>query len=351
MNTASLVRFFDACRQRGEPLVLVTVYETQGSTYSKSGAQMLVASEGRFQGMLSGGCLEGDLALRAAAVIASGEPQRLTYDLAQDDELWGLGVGCDGLMRVLLQALREENAYAPFADMAQVLQQSRSAWLALVIDSATGNAKPGAAALKVQDEVRAIGMDAAVAERLFLQHGAEESGLASADFDGETATVLFTLVRPPPRLLILGAGMDAEPLVRFASEMGWRSTVSDHRNAYVERGDFKGAEELLCLPADDLARELDLSRFDAAIVMSHHLASDRSYLRQLAATDIAYVGLLGPANRRERLVADLGDDGKRLQERLHGPAGLDIGGRGPAAIALSIIAEVQGVLERERRTG
>ena len=145
--------------------------------------------------------------------------------------------------------------------------------------------------------------------------------------------------------------MDAEPLVRFASEMGWRSTVSDHRNAYVERGDFKGAEELLCLPADDLARELDLSRFDAAIVMSHHLASDRSYLRQLAATDIAYVGLLGPANRRERLVADLGDDGKRLQERLHGPAGLDIGGRGPAAIALSIIAEVQGVLERERRTG
>ena len=346
MNTAALVRFFDACRQRGEPLVLVTVYETQGSTYSKSGAQMLVAGEGRFQGMLSGGCLEGDLALRAAAVIDSGEPQRVTYDLAQDDELWGLGVGCDGLMRVLLQALREENAYAPFADIAQVLQQSRSAWLALVIDSATGYAKPGAAALKVQDEVRAIGMDAAVAEHLFLQHGAEESGLQGADLDGESATVLFTVLRPPPRLLVLGAGMDAEPVVRLAAEMGWRCTVADHRDAYVEHGNFATADRVLCLPADDLAEELDLVQFDAAVIMSHHLASDRSYLRQLAATDIVYVGLLGPLNRRERLLADLGDDGTRLGERLHGPAGLDIGGRGPAAIALSIIAEVQAVLER-----
>jgi len=346
LNSAALVRFFNARRQSGEPLVLVTVYETQGSTYSKSGAQMLIAGDGRFQGMLSGGCLDGDLVLRAAAVIESGEPQRVTYDLAQDDELWGLGVGCDGLMRVLLQPLCKDNAYQPFADIAGMLLGIGTARLALVIDSGTGHVRPGAAALGVQDDVRALGLDKAAAERLCRQHGEWESGLASADIDGETATVLFTLVRPPPRLLILGAGMDAEPLVRMASEMGWRSTVSDHRDAYVERGDFKGAEELLCLPADALARELDLSRFNAAIVMSHHLVSDRSYLRQLAATDITYVGLLGPASRRARLVADLGDDGVRLQERLHGPAGLDIGGRGPAAIALSIIAEVQGVLER-----
>ena len=346
MNQAALVRFFDACRQRGESLVLVTVYETQGSTYSKSGAQMLVAGEGRFQGMLSGGCLEGDLALRAAAVIDSGEPQRVTYDLAQDDELWGLGVGCDGLMRVFLQALGEANEYQPFADIAGILQGTRPGQLALVIDTDSEDARPGAAALGIEGGVRAYGMAEDVAGQLFRQNAAGDSGVVTADLDGERATVLFTLVRPPPRLLILGAGMDAEPLVRFASEMGWRSTVSDHRDAYVERGDFKGAEELLCVPANDLARELDLSRFDAAIVMSHHLASDRSYLRQLATTDIAYLGLLGPVNRRERLVADLGDDGERLQERLHGPAGLDIGGRGPAAIALSIIAEVQGVLER-----
>ena len=327
-------------------MVLATVYETQGSTYSKSGDQMLIAGDGRFQGMLSGGCLEGDLVLRAAAVIDSGVPQTVTYDLAQDDELWGLGVGCDGLMRVLLQPLREENAYQPFADIARTLQEGSHAWLAVVIDSDSREVRPGAAALDVRDEVRAFGMDAVAAKRLLRQHGERQSGLASADFDGTTSTVLITLVERPPRLLVLGAGMDVEPVVRLACEMGWRCTVVDHRSTYVERGNFADAEEVLCRPADRLADDLDLSRFDAAVVMSHHLASDRSYLRQLAATDIAYIGLLGPANRRMRLLADLGENGKDLGTRLHGPAGLDIGGRGPAAIALSIIAEVQGVLGR-----
>lgn len=347
MNSAALLRFFDARRQRGEPMVLVTVYETRGSTYSKSGDQMLIAGDGNFQGMLSGGCLEGDLVLRAATVIDSGVPQIVTYDLAQDDELWGLGVGCDGLMRVILQPLREENAFQPFADIAQTIQEGRRAWLAVVIDSDAGEARPGAAALKVQNEARAFGMGPVTAERLFRQQAAGQSGLVSADLDGTTATLLFTRVKPPPRLLVLGAGMDAEPVIRLAAEMGWRCTVVDHRDATIERGDFAGAELVCCQPADLLADELDLTRFDAAVVMSHHLATDRSYLRQLAATDVAYIGLLGPANRRARLLADLGDDGKDLGERLHGPAGLDIGGRGPAAIALSIIAEVQGVLAGE----
>ena len=83
MNTESLVRFFEVRRARGEPLVLVTIYETSGSTYSKAGTQMLIDGNGNFHGMLSGGCLEGDLALRAAAVIESGTPQAVTYDLAQ----------------------------------------------------------------------------------------------------------------------------------------------------------------------------------------------------------------------------------------------------------------------------
>jgi xanthine/CO dehydrogenase XdhC/CoxF family maturation factor len=344
VNPAALALFFETHRQRGEPLVLVTVYETQGSTYSKSGAQMLIAGDGRFQGMLSGGCLEGDLVLRAAAVIDTGEPQRVTYDLAQDDELWGLGVGCDGLMRVFLQVLDEANAYQPFTDIAETLQGTEAARLALVIDAENGVAIPGAAALDGGHGVRAHGMAVALAKHLFQQHGARDSGVVRTGLDGEMAVILFTVVSPPPRLLILGAGMDAEPVVRMAGELGWRCTVTDHRDAYVQRGDFAGAESVVCLPADDLAEKLELAHFDAAVVMSHHLVSDRSYLRQLAATDISYVGLLGPASRRVRLLADLGAGGDRLGERLHGPAGLDIGGRGPAAIALSIIAEVQRAL-------
>lgn len=146
---------------------------------------------------------------------------------------------------------------------------------------------------------------------------------------------------PPLRLLVLGAGLDAEPVVRMAGELGWRVTVCDHRPAYLESGDFSAAEQVLCQPAAELAATVELAGFDAAVIMSHHLASDRAYLAQLAETDLPYIGLLGPAARRERLLGDLGARATRLAGRVFGPAGLDLGGRGPAPIALAIIAQVQ----------
>ena len=295
MNPSKLLEFFDQRRAGGEPLVLVTVIETEGSTYSKAGAHMLVDQDGIFRGMLSGGCLEGDLAVRAKVVIESGQPQTVTYNLAEDDELWGMGVGCDGLMRVYLQALTEDHGYEPFAGIADVMRG-----------------------------------DTAKEIRLPL----------AGDPPGE----LVCVVEPPPKILVLGAGLDAEPVVQFAVQMGWRCTVVDHRPAYIEQGDFTAAESKVCVPAADLAATIDLGEFEMAIIMSHHLESDRTYLRQLAATDIGYIGLLGPAQRRARLLTELGDDAAKLDERLHGPAGLDIGGRGPAPIALSIIAQMQRYL-------
>ena len=292
MNPRKLLEFFDKRRQQGEPLVLVTVISTEGSTYSKAGAHMLVDKDGIFRGMLSGGCLEGDLAVRARVVIESGKPQTVTYNLAEDDELWGMGVGCDGLMRVYLQALTPDRGYEPFAEIAEVMRGESA------------------------QEIR-------------------------MPMVGESPGELVLVVEPPPGVLVLGAGLDAEPVVHFAVQMGWRCTVVDHRPAYIEQGEFGDADSAICVPAGELATSLDLTRFDLAIVMSHHLESDRTYLRQLAATDIGYIGLLGPAPRRERLLADLGEAASGLDERLHGPAGLDIGGRGPAPIALSIIAEMQ----------
>lgn len=295
MNSTKLLEFFEARRSRGEPLVLVTVIGTEGSTYSKAGAQMLVDANGVFRGMLSGGCLEGDLAIRAQQVLETGTPQVASYDLRQDDELWGIGVGCDGLMRMVLQAIRPEDSYAPFDEVA-------ATWRG--------------------DSAREITIP-----------------VGAAEIDEVTI-----LVEPAPRLLVLGAGLDVEPVVAFAVEMGWRCTVCDHRPAYLQGGNFSGAAETHCFPANELAASLELDRFDAAIVMSHHLVSDRTYLQQLAETGIGYVGLLGPAKRRERLLGELGPRARKLSGRLHGPAGLDIGGRGAAPIALSIIAQVQQFL-------
>lgn len=345
MTTMALKSAFTNWSAAGKPLVLATVYETAGSTYSKAGARMLITGEATFQGMLSGGCLEGDLAERARTVIETGGPQAVTYDLGKnDEELWGLGVGCDGLMRIFLQPLYAESGYEPFRTIAQALDGDTVEVSATVIESSIDGLSAGSSLVTVDGDVAysSIGDTFSAAVQDLVQQASSEPqsrALAYRTSGGEAKLLLGTLT-PPPNILVLGAGLDAEPVVRFALELGWRVTVQDHRPAYIESGDFGAADAVLCVPVDTLSATIDLSRIDAAIVMSHHLASDRNYLEQLAETDIEYIGLLGPVDRRRRLVDELGSKGKQLKGRLRGPAGLDLGGRGPAAIALSIVAEM-----------
>ena len=98
---------------KGESLALITVLETEGSTYSKAGSQMLVDERGDFQGMLSGGCLEGDLAERSQQVMANDAPEVITYDLRSDDDVFGLGVGCEGALRIHIQPLSAAGQFVP----------------------------------------------------------------------------------------------------------------------------------------------------------------------------------------------------------------------------------------------
>lgn len=345
MHFQNLQEFFRVRQHRERALVLATVVETRGSTYSKAGERMLIDEHGIFQGMLSGGCLEGDLAIRAQQVLESGCPQSVTYDLSADDELWGLGVGCDGVMTVFLQALEPASAYEPFPTLCERQLEPLASVFALVIESRVPDIMAGAAVVVSGTQRYPTGITGDAAEMLAESATAvlesDRSAIRDHAIDGGTLRVFYSPISPIPRLLVLGAGLDAEPLVRFASELGWLCTVADHRAAYIDNNDFALAERLHCGPAGELATALPLHTFDLAIVMSHHLVSDRTYLRQLADTAIQYIGLLGPPGRKNRLMAELGDAARLLRHRLHGPAGIDLGGRGPAAIALSIVAEMQ----------
>ena len=352
MMTTGLLQAFETWSAEREPLVLATVFDTEGSTYSKAGAQMLITGDGRFHGMLSGGCLEGDLAERARKVTETGAPQSVTYDLGQnDEELWGLGVGCDGLMRIFLQPLSAERGYEPFATMARSLAGDTVQAAATVIESSLDGVPPGTTLVTVNGELVWNDADDAatpilsgiIGKTLLDNH----SSLQDIQLENGEVRVLAAVLAPPPAILVLGAGLDAGPVVRFAAELGWRVTVQDHRPAYIESGDFRLAEKEMCVPVDELSTAIELDRYSAAIVMSHHLVSDRSYLAQLAKSRMPYIGLLGPVDRRNRLLQELGDSGAKLEGRVHGPAGLDIGGRGPASIALSIIAEMHQKLMRE----
>ena len=299
-------RFFRDRAAAGADLAWVVVAGTAGSTYSKAGAQMLIDGEGESTGMLSGGCLEGDLSERALAAIASGRAASVTYDLENDDALFGLGIGCDGTLDVLVKPLTEATGYAPLALLLDELDRSGRALFRFE------RAGQGATDVTLADD--------------------------RAHADAE--------MRAPWRLLVLGAGEDAQPLLQFAATLGWRVRVVDHRPAVLERIDRAPLDDMRCMPVAEFSAKAAYADCDAAIVMSHNLDNDRAYLAGLAMVDVDFIGLLGPPHRRDRLLAALGDRAPRLRGRLRAPVGRRIGGRGPAAIALEIVAELQDYFAR-----
>jgi xanthine dehydrogenase accessory factor len=356
MSVRRIIEAFDAWRESQQPLVLATVYDTLGSTYSKAGHRILIAANGDYQGLVSGGCLEGDLAERARLVIDGGAPIAVTYDMRDGaDDLWGLGVGCNGLIRVFLQPLQPGSQYEPFASIARQSVGIDKAAVASVVASERDSPAAGATLIR-----RPSGDDASWGlERLApddpltrqLVQGCERalrSGRAEYVVSAGIG-VLYAPLLPVPRLLVLGAGLDAIPVVNMAADLGWFVTVADHRPAYIERGGFSRAEQALTIDPRALERSVDVGQFDAILVMSHHLVTDQTYLSQLAAAAPRYLGVLGPPARRARLLQALGDRGEALRPRLRGPVGLDIGADSPEAIALSILAELQAVFSSTAR--
>lgn len=374
MSLRQLCEQFDHWRRESRDLVLATVADTAGSTYSKAGAQMLIADGCQHRGLLSGGCLEGDLMLHAATCQREQRAQRVSYDMRDrtEDEMWGLGLGCDGALDIVLQPLRADTHWQPFAAIADAVRAGTPAAFALVTGSAAAPARPDLLGSTVVvhapspqgPDTAHHHLTAPVHQPAFVEELARRcrEALATGSRErvivshGETPLqVLVTPVNIPVRLLILGAGPDTVPLLRMARELGWYVTQADHRPASLgaAAGEAPVDASVEVAPGH-LGEHLDLARFDAAVVMTHHLASDRAHLGELACSPVPFIGLLGPAARRRRLLADvtavLSRDGthreglrdaRGLTARTHGPVGLDIGARDPAAIALSILAQVQ----------
>ena len=291
-------------RATGRRFALALVTDTEGSTYRKAGALALVAEDGERSGTLSGGCLEPALEALARAVIASGRPDVAVFDTRDDDDLlFGSGSGCRGRMRVL-------------------------AWPV-----------PGAGDALLDRLLEAHARQA----ELRVWVGVEPPGTGQLAFDAAHAAAGAPSVRlrPVPRLLLLGAGPEAPPLLRLARTLGWLAEVADHRPGLLPAERLAGAAAVhAARPAAALA---SLSPPPHAVLVMTHLASaDLEALRALAPLDVPYVGLLGPPARRDELLAQLTENERAaLRPRLRAPAGLPLGGHGPEAIALAIAADLQ----------
>ena len=320
--------------------VLATVVATAGSTYRKPGARMLIMADGSYLGLLSGGCLEADLKLHAQQVIAGGAARAVEYDMrGPDDILFGIGAGCEGAMRVLLEPA---NASGPTAAALGAAGRSVRNGVPTVLVAVHESSELPLGTYGVGSLPAAI--DAAAEQSL-----AEASSREWVhDRGGKRLRAFIQYLAPAPHLLICGAGPDAQPVASTALALGWRVSVIDHRPAYADARRFPAANVILA-DAASLRTKIDLHACHAAVVMSHHLPSDVAYLRELSAAGVpGYVGLLGPAARRQRIAQELdaAADGlrDRLRDRLRGPVGIDIGAVTPESIAIAIVGQVHAWL-------
>jgi len=338
-------------RARGEPAALATITRVKGSTYRREGARLLIRQDATTVGSISGGCLEGDVAEAAREVMQTGRARMLTYDLtADDDAVWGLGLGCNGAIDVFV-----EPAHVPGLDLAALLQDAidhrRAAALATVIASASGAPRVGARVFVPEDgPVTGSLGDAALDERAVAaarsQIAQERSAVVALDAPRGIEVFVEVLIPPIP-LLVCGAGHDTLPLVRLAHELGWWVMVADSRPAFATRERFPEADEVFLVEDRDVPRVARIDHRTFVVVMTHNFLHDQELLRGLLATPARYIGLLGPRARTDKLLAELAKEGRPLDDaqraRLYGPVGLDTGADAPEEIALSIVGEILAV--------
>lgn len=312
--------------ERGVPFALATVVGVRGSTYRGLAARQLIAADGTSVGTVSGGCLDSDLSVVAARVRASNRPELVEFDLTADDEaVWGWGIGCNGVTELLVEP---EGSSLALADLIRSLPPG-------IVHSLSGPDLGTHFPVNLDD----------------LEWGQE---VLEARVDGRHRRVdrggqrfLIEVISGRPRLVVCGAGHDAVPLVRLASELGFEVSVVDDRRQFLSRERFPEAATLVhCAPAE-LTTHVPMDPGTAVVVMSHNYLRDLDFVRSLLGSPVAYIGCLGPGERLERMLKDLVAAGEPVSredlERIHGPAGLDLGADGPTEIAWSVLSEILAV--------
>jgi xanthine dehydrogenase accessory factor len=332
--------------RRGRATALAVVTQISGSAYRRPGAKLLVDADGGFMGGVSGGCLEEDVREIGLGVLQSGTTRVLHYDTGTDDtKLWGLGLGCDGEVDLLVQPIAVADAIeagGTWACVRTLLEGDAPFGLATLVDEGQ---PAGTIVVGAQGRLAGTLNDrspAALAlevEVVRLAAAALAAGRTRLDTLGERR-VFTDVLLPPPKLLVCGASDDARPTVTIASSVGFRVFVADHRPAYLTMERFPEAYRIFLVRPEEEAPGLPSDRDSYAVVKTHSLLRDTAWIRRLAATPIPYIGVLGPRARIEKILAGLALTGS---SRIFGPIGLDVGADGPEQVGISIVAELLAV--------
>lgn len=341
--------------QNGETTFLATVVKTQGSTYRRPGARMLITSTSQMVGTISGGCLEQDVLEHTRQRMHTGEPIVVTYDTTADEDIvWGLGLGCNGVVQVLIERLDLDRDCTPMAFLQECLHNRQPGVLATVFAiEGSVRVKLGAyltlsSDSRVNTDIQEPNLVAAIALDAASAKCTQQSAINQYQLSSGSVEVFIEVIQPLTHLIIFGVGYDAIPVVRFAKELGWHVTVVDSQPAKATSERFSMADRVILTRPEVVQERISVDSRTVAVVMTHNYLHDLELLKTLLPSPLGYLGILGPKSRTKRLLEELRQAGFTPTEdqlqRLYGPVGLDIGADTPEAIALSIVAEIQAVL-------
>lgn len=323
-ETAEILARLAELRAGGRRAALATVVSVSGSAYRRPGAKFLIEEDGATLGSVSGGCLEADVReVATQVVLATGTPSLRRYSTGADEDMvWGLGLGCNGKIEVFIQPATEGPLAELSGRLTALLAGDAPVGLATVIE---GEGLGGTEILETPPAERSAVVAGLAGQRIFRE-----------------------VLAPPPHLLVCGAGDDARPLVAYAAEAGFRVTVVDHRPALLDPNDLpQASRRVRARPEEPL--DLPPAGRTLAVVKAHSLNLDREWTRRLLAAGLPYVGVLGPRARTESILDDI-EAGEEARSRVFGPVGLDLGADGPRQVGLAIVAELLAFLaKREPR--
>ena len=317
----------------GEGSALVTLVRAEGSSYRRPGARLLVgANTQSYAGTISGGCLEAEVVRKAMWLARDGAVVERYSMLFDDTAEVPFGLGCGGVVDLLFEPLDTPEGKA-LLDAMEASLGGREATVVHFLPGGGRDAKRGLRRLVVREGEIVFASAGLSAEKIACARGL----VAGEEYEGRFVERLGA----PQRLFLLGAGDDAKPLVRLAAELGWDVIVADGRAQLARADRFP-----LALRVGD-TEGLDVREADAVVLMTHSYEQDRRLLIDMLPLRPRYLGLLGSRHRSSLLVSEaaemLGTSVEACCAGLFAPVGMDLGGDGPEAIALAILAEVQAV--------
>lgn len=334
----------------GKEMAVATVTGVEGSAYRRPGAKMLIDTEGGGAGAITAGCLEDSVRKIGQSTIEDGRPRTEKFDL-MDDDGWGMGLGCNGIIDIFVEPADGSWRY-PLA----ALEEKRPVTVLTIVESSASDVSVGDRAIVDESGYRAAGADRGdlpedVARAVldgWSVEGGHETGVSDVETGDGTVSVFVDRLEPVPDLIVFGSQNDVKPVTELARTVGFEVTVASGRGARAEDDLFPAAHRVEAVAPDDIDEVVRVPEYCYVVVMSHNIVDDRLAIQRLVEdVSVQYIGLMGPEDRFETLLSAVESERPDLEDAIRSavttPVGLDLGGGEPAQIALSIVAEALAV--------